>query len=266
MVCRFFYKDYKNNKTNIKGDQEKMKHIGIVVITTVGACICVNEIVAEAARRDANGRHPEITMHSFSFDQYKEFVITRNWKGIAELIGKSIQKLQKAGADFIIIPSNTPHYGFVEIVAQSSLPVLNLVELTANECQRRGFKKVAVLGTKLTMQEGLYDSPLKQKGIIPVIPDEKGCDSINTLIMNEIIPSKSSRYTMASEVAKNIIKKLQCDAVILGCTELPEVYNEQNLRMPIIDTTRLLAHKALDFAVSLQPNTLMNKSCIRSKL
>jgi aspartate racemase len=225
-----------------------MKHIGIVAVTTVGACICANEIVAEAARRYITGKHPEITVHTFSFDKYKKLIVEKKWGELSQLIIESICKLQKIGADFIIIPSNTPHYGFVEIAKKSPLPVLNLVELTANECQQRGFKKVAILGTKSTMQEGLYERPLKQRGITSIIPDEKGCEAMNSLIMDEIIPAKASRFAAAETVAKTVIRLLQCDAVILGCTELPEVYNAENIGMPVIDTTRLLAHQALDHA------------------
>lgn len=220
-----------------------MKHIGIVDITTVGACICANEIVALAARSDSSGRHPEFTMHSFSFDEYKELVISQNWTALAIKILKSIEKLKLAGAEFIIIPSNTPHYGIKLIQEKSSLPVLNLIELTANECHRNGYKRVGVLGTKFTMQAGLYDTYLKERGITPVIPDENTCEKINRLIMEEIIPSKINPKNV--EEVKVLIQQLDCDAVILGCTELPEVFNSQKLGRPAIDTTRLLARVAL---------------------
>ena len=82
-----------------------MKHIGIVDITTVGACICANEIVALAARSDSSGKHPEFTMHAFSFDEYKALVISQDWTALAIKILKSIEKLKSAGAEFIIIPS-----------------------------------------------------------------------------------------------------------------------------------------------------------------
>jgi aspartate racemase len=224
-----------------------MKHIGIVDITTVGACICANEIVSESVRQGLGDKHPEFTMHAFPFDVYTNLIIKRDWKALAEVIVESIGKLQKAGAEFIIIPSNTPHYGFDEIAAKSPLPILNLIELTAAACQQKEFKKVAVLGTKFTMQEGLYDKPLRQRGIIPVIPDAASCEKIHQLIMDEIIPLKETRFTVAAEIAESILKKLSCDAMILGCTELPEVYNEQNVSVPVIDTTRLLAHKALEY-------------------
>src|SRR5689334_17676944 len=109
-----------------------MKHIGIVDITTVGACICANEIVSLAAKNDPSGKHPEFTLHSFSFDEYKKHVVSQDWNALALKILKSIEKLKLTGAEFIIIPSNTPHYAIKFIQEKSPLPVLNLIEITAN--------------------------------------------------------------------------------------------------------------------------------------
>jgi len=223
-----------------------MKHIGIVDITTIGACICANAIVAEAAKEDLLGRHPEFTMHAFSFYRYKELVVKQNWSGLADVILESIAILKNAGAEFIIIPSNTPHYAIEIIQNKSPLLVINLVDVVVDECCNRNYKQVAILGTKFTMQGGLYEKPLREKKIMPVIPDERACERINDLIMNEIIPSKVSPDTV--EKVKKDIKQLNCDAVILGCTELPEVYDEKKLGLPVIDTTRLLACKALEFS------------------
>src|SRR5579872_682082 len=224
-----------------------MTHIGIVNITTVGACICANEIVAESARQDSTGKHPEFTMHAFSFDRYKVLVIKQDWTGLAKVILESIQILKNAGADFIIIPSNTPHYAIDIIQNQSPLPVLNLIELVVEECSNKKYNQVAVLGTKFTMQGGLYDKLLKDKNIIPIIPDETTCERIHNFIMDEIIPSKINLSTL--EQVKKDIQKIKCDAVILGCTELPEVYSEKNLGIAVIDTTRLLARKAVEFGM-----------------
>lgn len=226
-----------------------MKHIGIAVVTTVGAGICANEIVSEAERRNPSGEYPEISSHGFSFSQYKSFLLKKDWNGMAKLILESIKKIQLTGAEFVIIPSNTPHYAIEKIQTESPLPVLNLIEIIAEECKRQGCKKVAVLGTKATMQDGLYEPYLQARGIAAVIPDDADCDVINGLIMEEIIPLKESRQQKAKQVADEILKLLDCDAYILGCTELPEVYTTENLSKPAIDTTRLLARKALDYAM-----------------
>lgn len=224
-----------------------MKHIGIVDITTIGACICANEIVAQAAKIYPFDEHPEFTMHAFSFRRYKEHLIKQDWRGMGEVILESIVKLHGVGADFIVIPSNTPHFAIDLIQEKAPLKVMSILEITAEECVKRGFKKVAVLGTKYTMLGGLYDSILRQKGITAVVPDGTVCARIDHLIMNEIVPSKVMPESV--ERVRQDIRQISCDGVILGCTELPEVYNEKNLGILAIDTTRLLAHKALEFAL-----------------
>lgn len=224
-----------------------MKHIGIIDVTTVGACICANEIVIEASRRNLGDNHPEFTLHAFPFAKYKTLVMNQEWDKVAALIVESIIKLKNTGADFAILPVNTIHYAIEKIIALSPLPVLNLIQLTVEECVRRDFKKVGILGTKLTMYNGLYDNKLSQYGIVPVIPAPTVGDKIQSLIFDEILRKKVNPQTVA-DIA-NDIKKMECDAVILGCTELPEVYSEARLQMPAIDTTRLLAHKALEFAL-----------------
>ena len=223
-----------------------MKHIGIVDITTIGACLCANEIVAQAAKTDSSGKHPEFTMHAFSFDQYDDCMRRKDWTSLAKKICDSIRLLEKVGANFIIIPSNTPHFAIDLIQKESPLAVVNLIKIVAAECQRRGFRKVLVLGTLLTMQEGLYNKVLGAKNIAAIIPTNDVCEKLHHFIMKEIIPSMINSATL--EDIRREIQKYECDAVILGCTELPLVYNENNLGKPVIDTTRLLAHHALTLA------------------
>jgi aspartate racemase len=165
-----------------------MKHIGIVDITTVGACLCANEIVAQAAKMTSSKKHPEFTMHAFSYHEYYDCIHRQDWIGLGNKICESIKLLEKVGADFIIIPSNTPHYAIDIIEKQSPLTVVNLIQIVADECHRKSFSKVLVLGTKLTMQGGLYNEVLKAKNIAPIIPADDVCDKIEDLIRNEIIP------------------------------------------------------------------------------
>jgi aspartate racemase len=223
-----------------------MKHIGIVDITTVGACLCANEIVAQAAKITSSKKHPEFTMHAFSYDQYDDCIRRQDWISLGNKICESIKLLEKVGADFVIIPSNTPHFAIDIIEKKSPLTVVNLIKIVVDECHRRGYSKVLVLGTKTTMQGGLYNETLNAKNITSIIPTDDVCDKIEHLIRNEIIPSKINSTTV--ENIQEDIQKYECDAVILGCTELPIVYNENNLGKPVVDTTRLLAHYALKLA------------------
>jgi aspartate racemase len=226
-----------------------VKHIGIVDITTVGACICANEIVTEYIKRNNTEMHPEFTIHSFPFSVYKKYILSQDWAGLSNVILSSIAKLQGSGSEFIIIASNTPHYAIKNIVERAPIPVLNMIELVSDECVARGYKRVAVLGTKITMQGGLYTEYLNSRGVAAIIPDAHGCDLINSLIFDYIIPSKEDRKTFSAMLAQTVIQKMDCDAVILACTELPDVYNEESLMRPVVDTTRFIAHKAIEFSM-----------------
>lgn len=220
-------------------------HIGIVDVTTVGSTICQMAIVEKAAMEDTSGKHPEFSVHSFSFDLYKKLVTKSDWAGMANLISDSIKKLCANGADFIIIPSNTPHYAIKEIQSRSPVPVLNLIEITVEECCHHNFKKVSILGTKQTMEGNLYAKPLAENKITLVIPNNNLQNEIDTLIY-KIIKRQAKREEI--ETIAQQLKLIDCEAFILGCTELPDVYNDKILGKPCIDTTRLLAKKALEYA------------------
>ena len=102
-----------------------MKHIGIVSVTTVGACICANEIVIESNRRNLNDNHPEFTMHAFPFQKYKKLILNQEWDKVAELIADSVSKLKKAGAGFAILPVNTVHYAIDQIIERFNIKIKN---------------------------------------------------------------------------------------------------------------------------------------------
>ncbi|PIQ43539.1 MAG: hypothetical protein COV52_07700 [Gammaproteobacteria bacterium CG11_big_fil_rev_8_21_14_0_20_46_22] len=163
---------------------------------------------------------------------------------MGELILRSIRVLEQH-CDFIIIPSNTPHYCYDFFVRASKVPVLNLIDIAAEECSRRAYKKVAVLGTKPTMQDGLYSKALSGRGIEILPLSDGACEAIHDFIIHEIIPEKVS--LSSTQYIRGLIEKLSCDAVILGCTELPEVFGN-TLSIPSVDTTRLLARAAVEYA------------------
>jgi aspartate racemase len=221
-----------------------MKHIGIVDIATVGACICANAIVAESVKQGLGDSHPEFTMHSFPFQLYKD-AINESSNALADLIVKLI----KVGAEFIVIPSNTPHYAIDMIQQLSPIPVLNIIEITLQFCVQQKFKKVCVLGTKKTMEGGLYANLLELNNIIPVIPSESIRNEIEELIFDQIIPSRID-YEKVNEILKKL-KALSCEAYILGCTELPVVFDSEKLGRPTVDTTNLLGIKALEFSQAI---------------
>ncbi len=222
-----------------------MLKIGIVDITTVGSAICQRQI-AELGGPDAN--HPEFFVHSFPFSAYKPAIILEDWEKLAELILSSINVLVKVGVSFVIIPSNTPHYAYDILSKKSPVPILDITEITADECQRNNLHNVNILGTNATMMSGLYLKKLEERGINLVVPSNTVCTAVHDFIMDEIIPNRVSAATR--ENVLSLLKEIECDGYILGCTELPEVYSTEDFGKPAIDTTRLLAKAAFQTAVS----------------
>lgn len=232
-----------------------MFFIGIVDVTTVGSTICqrrLNELGGP------EGDHPPFAVHSIPFKEYRPAVINKDWDTMSTLIKKSIEQLQKMKIDFIIIPSNTPHYAYNEFARNSTIPIINLIEITAHACKEAGLKRVAILGTKATMTGGLYKNNLERKNMSLVVPSEKICESIHNFIMDEIVPGKVTEETR-QKILK-LIQSIDCDGYILGCTELPEVYNSHELGKTAIDTTRLLAEVAFKIAIN-EDRELMLSCC-----
>ncbi|HLC59821.1 MAG TPA: amino acid racemase [Candidatus Nanoarchaeia archaeon] len=226
------------------------KHIGIVGVTSEGASLCYRTICSEASKIMGLNHHPEISIHNHSFNEILEAQNKRDFPVVAKIIADSIKKLYSSGADFIIIPSNSVHFAFNEIEKNSPIPVLSIVEIAAKECKGKNYRKVGILGVGMTMSDGLFNEELKKYNITPVNPNQHGQKIVNDVIYQEIVPSKTTVNTIQKIIEViNSLKKQGCDAVILGCTELPLVINRKNSPLPFIDTTRLLAKKALEYAL-----------------
>lgn len=227
--------------------------IGIVDVTTVGSTICqrrINELGGLL------GNYPEFAVHSFPFKEYRPATINKDWVRMAELVSASIDKLNRMNVDFIIIPSNTPHYAYKEFTKNSSVPILDLIEITAQACKEANIKKVAILGTKATMMGGLYKDKIEVKGMSLVIPLVDTCDVIHKFIMDEIVPGQVNEYTR--QTVLKLIRAIECDGFILGCTELPEVYSTAEIGKTAIDTTRLLAEVAFNIAMTEDRKLMMS--------
>lgn len=225
-----------------------MKHIGIVGVSAEGASLCYKTICSEATKQLGGLRHPEISLHEQSSHLY--FETQPDWKAVADLLLISLKKLASIGADFAIIPSNTIHYALPFLESISPTPILSIVEATANECALLQKKNVAVLGTRLTMQGGLYTSALRQRGIDIILPVEEDQERIDRIIFQEIVPGKATKETTETVCAMiDDLRTRGAEVVILGCTELPIIIGDHNASLPTIDTTRLLAKTALDFSL-----------------
>lgn len=228
-----------------------MKKIGIVGITAEGGSLCYRTIVSEASKILGNYKHPEILLVNPPFYDILQAQNKKDWKTVAKICVTAIKKLASIGADFVIIPGNSIHFAYEQIQKVSPIPVISIVETTVDECAKNSFNKVAVLGVGFVMTDGLYQKPLEEKGIEYVVPSLSYQKIINKIIYEEIVlgnVKESSINTVVKIV--NDLKSSGSDAVILGCTELPIIITKENSPLPFIDTTRLLAKKALERAIN----------------
>ncbi len=230
-----------------------MKHIGIAGITVPGSLLCINTIVEESYKHFGKKSmiHPRITYTNPPFIDVEKPMVEKKWDQVAKDLLLSIDILYRAGADFVIIPSNHPHYAIEEIQRKSPIPVLSILDITTAECRKRKFKKVGILGVIGTMAGGLYIEPLKKQGLEPLNLSPKRQKEFSDLIFNEIIIGKPDK-TIGDKMRIFIqeLKDMGADSFIAGCTEIPVVIaSESESPLPFIDTTRLLAKKALEYAI-----------------
>ncbi|OOQ87792.1 hypothetical protein PEBR_16529 [Penicillium brasilianum] len=224
-----------------------MKTIGICIPIIEGGVVCHQEIGREAMRRGI--AYPPIVTHTPPFEGINQDVKSGNFDSLAEILSESINRTAQAGAEFAIIPSNTPHIVFDETAKHSTIPVLSILDVTANHCEKHGYKRVGILGTIPTVRRGLYDASLAKRGIAPVYTSELEQDRVNDIIHTELICGIFLNETRNELVGIANRLAAKCDAIILGCTELPLILDEENCGIQVVDTTRILAHTALDFAI-----------------
>jgi len=233
-----------------------MKHVGIAGITIPGSLLCIDAIVAESYKHfgSDSGKHPRITYTNPALSDIDPPIINKDWGQVAKDLLESIDILVKAGADFVIIPSNSPHYAIAEVQQKAAIPVMSIVDIAVAECQRRGFKKVGILGVSVTMSDGLYEQPLRDNGIEPYTPDQADQGAINDLLYSEVIHGKPTPKTADKmRVFIQHLKDQGCDAFIAGCTEIPVVIaSEADSPLPFVDTTRLLALRAFEEAIKVR--------------
>jgi aspartate racemase len=226
------------------------QHIGIVACSTEGAALCYRTISLEGAQLLGPHDHPEISLHSHSLAQYMKFIHDGDWAGVAELMMSSAEKLGRAGADFLICPDNTIHQAFDLVEHRSPRPWLHIAREVGREAQRLKFKRLAVLGTKYLMEGPVYRETLKTFRIDQRIPGTEQRERINHIIMDELVKAQLLPRSLAYFV--EVIRALKdegCDAVVLGCTEIPLLVAPEASPLPTLDSTRLLARAAVRKAV-----------------
>jgi aspartate racemase len=224
------------------------KHIGIVGCSAEGAALCYRTICLEAEPLMGKHAHPEVTMHTISLAEYmKPIDAGAGWEPVGGLMLRSAQTLKLAGADFLICPDNTIHQALPFVLPRSPLPWLHIAEEVGKEAKRRGFRKLGITGTKFLV----YPEKLELFGIGYVRPTSAQQERINTIIFDELVLGRQTAEALAD--LQRVIQDLKdqgCDAVVLGCTELPLLISDRESVQPTLDSTRTLARAALRHAIS----------------
>ncbi len=232
------------------------KHIGIVACSAEGAALCYRTLCSEAPALMGEHMHPEISMHTHPLGEYMVHIRSGNWGEVANLMLSSSRKLAAIGAQFAICPDNTIHQAFNLVAADSVIPWLHIAEPVAREAQTRGFRILAVTGTKYLMTGPVYPDTLLKFGIACRIPDESDRECINTIIFKELVNgvlTEDSRAYLNTVIQK--MKNQGCEGVVLGCTEIPLLVDPNDCPLPILDSTRLLARAALKEALREDQHT-----------
>jgi aspartate racemase len=226
-------------------------HIGIVACSAPGAALCYQTICFEGSQKLGSHDHPDVSMHSPSFARYNQCMERGEWHGVGEIMLDSAERLARAGADFLICPDNTIHQALPFIEGRLPLPWLDIAEVVAGEAVRQGFRRIGITGTRWLVESDVYPGKLAARGLDHVRPSAEEREVMNRSIMDELVYGVFKLESVA--YFQRVIDRLKesgCDAVVLGCTEIPLIITDSNSALPTLDSTRLLARAALQRAIS----------------
>jgi aspartate racemase len=237
------------------------RHVGIVACSAEGAALCYRTVCVEGARFFGPLEHPEVSMHTHSLAAYMRCFERNDWPAVAELMLMSAHKLARSGAGFLICPDNTIHQALPWVLRRSPLPWLHIAEVVAAEAAGRGFHRLGIIGTRYLVDGEVYPEKLAARGLQWLRPNPVERAETNRIIFEELIAGIFTAESVAYfQRVMTRMKDEGCDAVVLGCTELPLILNDDNSPLPTLDSTRLLARAALQRAAQGDPTT----SCPRT--
>jgi aspartate racemase len=233
-----------------------MKTIGLIGGMSWESSLEYYRIINETVQRKLGGFHSaQSLMYSVDFAAVEDCQHQGRWQDAAGLLADAARKLEKGGADFLVICANTMHKVVPEVQKHIRIPILHIADVTARAIKERGLRIVGLLGTRFTMEEGFYKDRLVQKhGLEVIVPGEKGRELIHNVLYDQI------RLGDIDQAARNVFKKAIDDlasegaeGIILGCTEIFLFVNQEDYKIPLFDTTRIHAEAAAEFALEESP-------------
>ena len=228
-----------------------LKTIGLIGGMSWESTVTYYKIINETVKERLGGLHSaKCILYSVDFQEIEECQANGNWEKSGEILGEAAYNLEKAGADFIVICTNTMHKVVNQIKEKISIPILHIAEMTAEKILEKGLKNIALLGTKYTMEQDFYKSKLIEKGINVIIPDKNDIEIINEVIYDELCLG-----TINSDSKKKfleIVDKLRnkgAEGIILGCTEIGLLIKNEDTDVPLFDTAIIHAEQAAIYSI-----------------
>ena len=228
-----------------------LKTIGLIGGMSWESTVTYYKIINETVKEKLGRLHSaKCILYSVDFQEIEECQANGNWEKSGEILGEAAYNLEKAGADFIVICTNTMHKVVNQIKEKISIPILHIAEMTAEKILEKGLKNIALLGTKYTMEQDFYKSKLIEKGINVIIPDKNDIEIINKVIYDELclgtINSNSKKKFL------EIVDKLRnkgAEGIILGCTEIGLLIKNEDTDVPLFDTAIIHAEQAAMYSI-----------------
>ncbi|MCK5153216.1 MAG: aspartate/glutamate racemase family protein [Spirochaetales bacterium] len=230
-----------------------MKTIGLLGGMSWESTASYYEFVNEGIKSKLGGLHSaKVVLYSVDFDEIEKLQHSGDWEGTAAILANAAEKIQSGGADFLLICTNTMHKVADKIQAAIDIPVVHIADATAESLVAGGIKKVGLLGTKFTMSENFYKGRLKSEfGLEVLVPSDKDQDTVHNIIYSELCMGdiKANSRKSVLDIIESL-GKAGAEAVILGCTEIALLIQQEHTNIPLYDTTTIHAAKAVELALS----------------
>lgn len=228
-----------------------LKTIGLIGGMSWESTATYYKIINETVKEKLGGLHSaKCILYSVDFQEIEECQSNGNWEKSGEILGEAAYNLEKAGADFIVICTNTMHKVVNQIKEKISVPILHIAEMTAEKILEKGLKNIALLGTKYTMEQDFYKSKLIEKGINVIIPDKNDIETINEVIYDELCLGTINFNSKKKFL--EIVDKLRskgAEGIILGCTEIGLLIKNEDTDVPLFDTAIIHAEQAAMYSI-----------------
>lgn len=223
-----------------------MKTIGLIGGMSWESTVTYYQVINETVKKELGRLHSaKCILYSVDFDEIEKYQSAGEWNKSAEVLAQAASALERAGADFIVICTNTMHKVAPEISRKITVPLLHIADMTAIELKKSNIKKVGLLGTKYTMQQAFYKNVLQANGIEVIVPDDAGIEVVNSIIYDELCIGKISAQSKAAYL--RIISELSnkgAQGIILGCTEIGLLVKQSDTTVPLFDTALIHAQNA----------------------